>query len=405
MVREPGAGSPADRRAGVNAGPSSILVERPTIPVERYAQRLADAARAAADRGVSAVLIGVGADLRWTIGYAALPLERLTMLILPASGRPTLVVPRLEALPARAAPAVGGGLVDLVTWLETEDSIAIVARVVGRADRVAVSDRLWAMFLLRLQAALPVTSFGLASQVLRDLRIVKDADEVALLRMAANAADRVIAQMAAGPLVGRTERDVAREIRERLVAEGHDTAEFAIVGSGPNSASPHHEASDRVIRAGEPVLLDIGGPLGGYGSDITRVLWVTGGDAGLGPDDEYRRLYGALQDAQAEATASVRPGIPAERVDGVARGMIEAAGYGPNFIHRLGHGIGLEEHEEPYLVAGNAEPLERGMAFSVEPGIYLEGRYGARIEDIVVCGDAGPIVLNEAPRDLLVVDG
>jgi Xaa-Pro aminopeptidase len=261
------------------------------------------------------------------------------------------------------------------------------------------------MFLLRLQAALAGVDFVLASIVLRDLRLVKDDDEVALLRLAARAADRVIAQIAAGPLIGRTEADVSREIRERLVAEGHDEAEFAIVGSGPNSASPHHEASERVIRAGEPLLLDIGGPYSGYGSDVTRMLWLTGGDAAHGPDAEYLRLYGVLQEAQAEATTGVRPGISGERVDAIARGMIDGAGYGPNFIHRLGHGIGLEGHEEPYLVAGNGEALAPGMAFSIEPGIYLEGRYGARIEDIVVCGRDGPIVLNEAPRDLLIVDG
>jgi Xaa-Pro aminopeptidase len=208
-----------------------------------------------------------------------------------------------------------------------------------------------------------------------------------------------------GSLVGRTEADVAREIRERLIAEGHDSADFAIVGSGPNSASPHHEASQRVIQAGEPLLLDIGGPLGGYGSDITRVLWPTGGDSGRGPDGEYRRLYDVLQEAQAEATHAIRPGMPAERIDAIARGMIASAGFGPNFTHRIGHGIGLEAHEEPYLVEGNAEPLRAGMAFSIEPGIYLEGRYGARIEDIAVCGPDGPIVLNEAPRDLLIVHG
>ncbi len=235
--------------------------------------------------------------------------------------------------------------------------------------------------------------------------MIKDAEEIELLRFAAHAADRVIAEIAGGPLIGRTEADVAAEIRRRLVAEGHDNADFAIVGSGPNSASPHHDASDRVIRAGEPLLLDIGGPFEGYGSDVTRVLWLTGGDPDHGPDAEYRRLYDVLYEAQAEGTAAVRPGIPAERVDAVSRGLITAAGYGPNFFHRLGHGIGLEAHEEPYLVSGNTEPLAAGMAFSIEPGIYIEGRYGARIEDIVVCGPSGPIVLNEAPRELLVVPG
>ncbi len=382
-----------------------MTATRPAIPPERYGARLSAAATNAGASGFGALLIGVGADLRYLTGYVALPLERLTMLVVPASGRPTLVVPRLEALPAKGSPAAAAGLVDLVTWTETEDPIALVAGLVSGAPRLAVSDRLWAMFLLRLQAALPNARFDLASGALQDLRIVKDDDEVTLLRIAARAADRVIAQVAAGRLVGRTEADVSREIRERLVAEGHDSAEFAIVGGGPNSASPHHDASDRVIRAGEPLLLDIGGPLGGYGSDITRVLWVTGGDPSKGPDAEYRRLYDVLQDAQAEATASVRPGMPAERVDAVARGMIDAAGFGPNFVHRIGHGIGLEAHEEPYLVAGNAEPLRPGMAFSIEPGIYLEGRYGARIEDIAICGPDGALVLNEAPRDLLVVDG
>ncbi len=214
----------------------------------------------------------------------------------------------------------------------------------------------------------------------------------------------MIAAIAGGPLVGRAEGDVAREIRERLVAEGHDGASFWIVASGPNSASPHHEPGDRVIGAGEAIVVDIGGTVGGYGSDTTRTLWVTGAD-GVAPDPDFLRLYGVLQDAQAAATASVRPGVPCEAIDGVARGRITEAGYGPMFFHRTGHGIGLEGHEEPYLVAGNGESLAEGMTFSVEPGIYLEGRFGARIEDIVVCGASGPDTLNELTRDLLVVRG
>jgi Xaa-Pro aminopeptidase len=284
--------------------------------------------------------------------------------------------------------------------------VALVRSLLPRVvRRLGASDRLWALHLLRFQAALPTVVFEPASLVLRDLRIVKDTDEVALLRLAAQAADRVVHEVAHGRLVGRTEADVAREVRDRLLDEGHDRAEFAIVASGPNSASPHHEASERVIRPGEPIVLDIGGPLGGYGSDITRMLWVTGGDAAHGPDDEFLRLYAVLRAAQAEATHAVRPGVACERIDLVAREIISAAHYGAHFIHRTGHGIGLEGHEDPYLVAGNAEVLEPGMAFSVEPGIYLEGRYGARIEDIVVCGEDGPIVLNEAPRHLLVVTG
>jgi Xaa-Pro aminopeptidase len=261
------------------------------------------------------------------------------------------------------------------------------------------------MHVLRLLEAFPSIRLESAGSVLRELRMIKDADEIELLRLAAEAADRVVAQIAAGPLVGRTEGDVAREVRERLLAEGHELAEFSIVGSGPNSASPHHEASDRVIGPGEPIVLDIGGALGGYGSDITRTLWVTGGDPARGPDEAFLRLFAVLRAAQAQATAAVAPGIACERVDAVARDLIAAKGYGAQFIHRTGHGIGLEGHEEPYIVAGNEEALRPGMAFSIEPGIYLEGRYGARLEDIVVCGSDGPLVLNRAPLDLYVVDG
>jgi Xaa-Pro aminopeptidase len=263
-----------------------------------------------------------------------------------------------------------------------------------------------ALHLLAIQRSLPeATSYELASTVLRDLRMIKDPDEVALLTVAAHAADRVVAHIAAGMLVGRTEADVAREVRERLVAEGHDEAVFQIVASGPNSASPHHEASEREIRAGEPIVLDIGGTLAGYGSDITRTIWVTGGDSANGPDERFRHLFGVLHGAQAAATRAVRPGVACEAIDQAARTPIVAKGYGDAFFHRTGHGIGLDGHEDPYLVAGNQRALDAGMAFSVEPGIYLAGEYGARIEDIVVCGPDGPIVLNQAPRELLVVDG
>ena len=385
------------------------------IPAERYAERLAAVRREAAAAGLDAVLIGVGAELRYLTGYAAMPLERLTMLVLPAAegSAATLIAPRLEATPAKACPAAATGAVTVSTWQETEDPMLLVAatleaalgRPAAELGAVAVSDGLRAAFVLGLQRVLPGARFSLASAVLRPIRMRKDADEVALLRTAAQAADRVVAAITAGRLVGRTEADVASEVRERLVAEGHDQAEFWIIASGPNSASPHHEPGDRVIEAGEPIVIDIGGTVGGYASDTTRTIWVTGGDPSRGPDETFRRLYDVLQDGQDEARAAARPGVPCQRVDAVARGIIDAGGFGPNFIHRTGHGIGLEVHEDPYIVSGNAESLAPGMAFSVEPGIYLEGRYGARIEDIVVCGESGPITLNESPRDLQVVAG
>ncbi|HEY8990277.1 MAG TPA: Xaa-Pro peptidase family protein [Candidatus Limnocylindrales bacterium] len=381
---------------------------RPTIAPDRYRTRLDRASQATAAKGFDAVLVAVGPDLRYLTGYEAMPLERLTMLVVAADPDSiALVVPRLEEPAARVGCRPD---VRIVTWEESDDPHGLVAGLVsGRPAsgplRLGVSDQLFAMHLLRLQRALPGATFESATLVLRELRMTKDPDEIALLRAAAHAADRVVGQIAAGRLVGRTEADVAREVRERLIAQGHDEAHFAIVGSGPNSASPHHEASDRVIQAGEPIVLDIGGTIGGYSSDTTRTLWVTGGDPAKGPTEEFRHLFGVLRSAQERATRAVRPGVACEAIDAAARDVIEAEGYGQAFFHRTGHGIGLEGHEEPYIIAGNREALGPGMAFSIEPGIYLGGRYGARIEDIVVCGPDGPDVLNESSRELYVVDG
>jgi Xaa-Pro aminopeptidase len=377
--------------------------DRPAIPASRFAARLERAATATEAAGLRAMLVAVGSDLRYLTGYEAIPLKRLTVLVLVPGRDPVLFAPRLELAAAEAGLRTP---VEIRTWDETDDPYVLAVAGLPAAGRVAVSDTMLALHLLRFQAALDAaTAYVPASTVLSELRMVKDPDEIALLRMAAHAADRVVAGIAAGRLVGRTEDDVAREVRERLIEEGHDTSSFAIVGSGPNSASPHHEASDRVIGAGEPIVLDIGGTLGGYGSDVTRTLWVTGGDASKGPDARFLELFGVLFEAQAAGVRAVRPGVACEAIDGAARGVIEAAGHGAAFFHRTGHGIGLEGHEDPYLLAGNDLPLRAGMAFSVEPGIYYPGEYGARIEDIVVCGEDGPIVLNEAPHELAVVDG
>jgi len=380
------------------------VAARPTIPASRYAERLEAARLLIEERGLGALLLGVGPDLRYLTGYIAMPLERLTMLVLRTGAPVVLVVPRLEADPARRSPAAVSGAVQIVTWEETEDPHHLVAAA-AQVATLAVNDTLWASHLLRLQALLPAARFGSASPITGELRVIKDADEIELLRLAAHAADRVVDQIAAGRLVGRTEADVARETRERLLSEGHERADFAIVASGPNASSPHHEASDRVIQAGEPVVLDIGGLLEGYASDTTRTLWPTGGDPSRRPEPEYLAAFDVLRRAQAGATAAVRPGVAFERIDASAREIIAAAGFGPNFIHRTGHGIGLEVHEEPYLVADNSEPLRVGMAFSIEPGIYLEGRWGMRLEVIVVCGPSGPDSLNQSSLDLRVVDG
>jgi Xaa-Pro aminopeptidase len=337
------------------------------------------------------------------------PMERLTLLVVRREGPVSFVVPRLEAAKAGAIAPAAGGHTEIVPFEETDDAAAIVARLLAEAGAdgsrpIGLSNRLWAMHVLGLQRAMPAAKFEPASVVLRDLREVKDGDEARLLRLAAQAADRTVDATAAGRLVGRAEAEISREIRGRLIDEGHDLADFAIVGSGPNSASPHHDAGDRRIAPGEPVVLDIGGTLAGYLSDTTRTIWIAGDEA-IEPEPEFRRVYELVREAQAQATAAVRPGVPAEQIDAAARGVIAAAGYGEHFTHRVGHGIGLEVHEDPYMVTGNATPLRPGMAFSVEPGIYLPGRWGVRLENIVMCGPDGGEVLNQSSLDLRAVRG
>jgi len=351
---------------------------------------------------VDALLLSLGADLPWLTGYEAMPLERLTMLVLPVDDDATLVVPELEAPRVRHDPR----LFEMRPWVERECPVGVVAGLVGARRRLAVSDRCWACHLLELEKAIPRADWRSARSVVGPLRAVKDAREIAALRAAGAAADRVAAALLSGEiaLIGRTEAEVSAEISMRLRAEGHERVNFAIVGSGPNSASPHHEPGRRVIERNEPVVCDFGGSLRlgddvGYCSDITRTV-VTGD-----PGAQFRELFEVLRLAQAGAVAAATVGTSCEQVDRAGREPIAAAGYGDAFIHRIGHGIGIEEHEDPYMVEGNRTPIAAGHAFSVEPGIYLNGRFGARIEDIVIATEDGPLPCNEADHTLAVVEG
>ena len=363
------------------------------------ADRLARAQKAAADAGFDALLVTPGADLRYLTGYDARPLERLTCLVLPASGDPVLLVPELERPAALASPVGTLGL-DVRAWAETDDPFGLAADVIPAAQVVAVDDHMWAEKVLAFRRVLPDATQRLAGEVLRDLRMRKTAEEIDELRLAAAAIDRVHARMADWLRAARTEREVAADITEAILAEGHIRADFVIVGSGPNGASPHHDVSDRVITHGDPVVVDIGGTTeAGYCSDATRTYAVGA------PPDEFLAYYDVLLAAQIAACDAVRPGVACEQVDAAARDVISDAGYGEHFIHRTGHGIGLETHEDPYIVAGNSRQLEAGMTFSVEPGIYLPGKHGARIEDIVACTTDGVARLNARPRELVVLEG
>jgi Xaa-Pro aminopeptidase len=342
---------------------------------------------------IDVLLLSVGADLPYLTGYEAMPLERLTMLVLPRDGEATLVVPEIEAPRVEAHP----GVFDIRAWSELEDPVAIVADLAGAASSAAIGDHTWARFVLQIQEAIPSARMRPASAVTSPLRVVKDRAEIDALRAAAHAVDAVGAEMRKRPFGGRTELDVHREFADRILEHGHQRVNFAIVGSGPNGASPHHEASDRLISDGDVVVCDFGGTMDGYCSDITRMFVV--GE----PSAEVRDVYALLVDAQEQAVQAATVGTTCEAVDATARRIITAGGLGDRFIHRTGHGIGLEAHEDPYLVTGNREPLEPGHAFSIEPGIYFPGRFGMRLEDIVVASADGPDRLNTAPRDLAIV--
>ncbi len=366
------------------------------MPTERaaYALRRQRASEALRARGLAGLMLAPGSDLAYLAGYRMFASERITCLVISADGTATLVVPELESPRARAiAPDL-----EQRTWGETDDPYAVIASLVTRHGDVALSDQMWALFVLRLQQALPGRRAVLASTVTRGLRMRKDPHEIDALRAVSAAADRAYARVVRGQFAGRREREVAADLAALLRDEGHDEVSFTIVASGPNGASPHHETGDRRIERGDAIVLDFGGTRDWYCSDITRTVHV--GE----PSGETRAVHDAVRRAQEAGYAAARAGAAASSVDAAARKVIDDAGYGKYFIHRLGHGIGLDGHEHPYLVSGNDETLETGMAFSIEPGIYLPGRFGVRIEDIAfVDGDGHAAPLNRADHALAIV--
>ncbi len=348
-----------------------------------------------AEQDIDALLLSVGHDLPYLTGYTAMPLERLTMLVVPRADRATMLIPALEAPRVRDLPEV----FELAPWGETQDPVAMAARLVTGSRRIAVGDQMWARFLVELLAHLPGVEYTRAVDVVGPLRMSKDPAEIDALAAAAAAVDRIAGELQRGeiPLVGRTEAEVSAHLGRRILDEGHERVNFAIVAAGENAASPHHHAGSRVIAEDEIVLCDFGGTMNGYCSDTTRCVFT--GEIPV----EIAEAYDVLHEAQRVGVAAGVVGTPCEEVDRVTRSVIDAAGYGRYFIHRTGHGIGLEEHEDPYIVEGNARPLEAGHAYSVEPGIYVPGRWGMRLEDIVVATDDGPRRLNNSDHALISV--
>jgi D-alanyl-D-alanine dipeptidase len=362
-----------------------------------YRARMERAARAAADAGLAGLLVAPGPDLVWLTGYAPTAVtERLTLLVLVPGRDPGLIVPALEA--PDAAKATGASALTLLDWTDGKDPYAVTAALLQRDGRFGISDNAWAMHLLGLAKTLPDSSYASLTEALPMLRAVKDAAELDRLAAAGAAADATYEEIRQVPFTGRKETEVAADLARLLREHGHEMVDFTIVASGPNGANPHHEPGDRVIERGDMVVLDFGGLLGGYGSDTSRTVHV--GE----PTDEERRIHDLVRAAQEAGFQAVRPGVACQEVDRAARAVITDAGYGAYFIHRTGHGIGVTTHEPPYMIEGEDQPLVPGMCFSVEPGIYLPGRFGVRIEDIVTVTEDGGRRLNDTTREMVIVD-
>ncbi|WP_329124465.1 aminopeptidase P family protein [Streptomyces sp. NBC_01465] len=362
-----------------------------------YRARMDRAARSAADAGLAGVLVAPGPDMVYLTGYApTATTERLTLLVLAVGQDPVLVVPTLEA--PDAEHAVGASVLTLRDWTDGKDPYDVTAPLLDVDGRFGISDNAWAMHLLGLQKELPGTSYVSLTEGLPMLRAVKDAHELARLAAAGAAADATYEQILKVRFEGRRETDVAGDLADLLRQFGHSQVDFTVVGSGPNGANPHHEAGERVIEGGDMVVLDFGGLKHGYGSDTSRTVHV--GE----PSVAEQRVHDVVRAAQEAGCEAVRPGIACQEVDRVARAIITEAGYGEQFIHRTGHGIGVTTHEPPYMIEGEEQPLVPGMCFSVEPGIYLPGRFGVRIEDIVTVTEDGGRRLNATAREMAIVE-
>ena len=361
-----------------------------------YAARMARAAGDAPGEGLAGLLVTPGPDLVWLTGYRPTAItERLTMLVLRPDEEPCLLVPRLERPDAERA--AGSGAVAVRDWVDGDDPYDAAAALLRPDGRYGISDSTWSMHLLGLQRRLPESRYWSLTERMPMLRAVKDEAELARLAAAGAAADATFEQIVGLRFAGRRETEVADDLARLLREFGHEQVDFTVVGSGPNGANPHHEAGERTIEPGDAVVLDFGGLMDGYGSDTTRT--VTVGE----PSDEVRRVHDIVREAQQAAFEAVQPGIACQDVDRVARAVITDAGYGEQFIHRTGHGIGVTTHEPPYMVEGETRQLVPGMCFSIEPGIYLPGRFGVRIEDIVTVTPGGGRRFNDTEHGITVV--
>lgn len=360
--------------------------------------RIAKAQELMAQTGAELLALSLGSNMRYLSGFTDEPGERLLLLLIPREGNPVFIVPELYAEQvAQASP-----FDDVRIWKDADDPGELLKRTIAelgiRTGRVLVDDTMWAAFLLALKEAVPRADFGLASQVTVPLRLRKAPDEIDHMAQAGTIADEAFEEVLRSKVSGMSELELATDLEEAMKEKGAEKIAFeTLVASGSNGALPHHRAGKQTIEPGDVVVLDFGCRCHGYCSDMTRTICC--GE----PSTEIQAVYKIVERAQEKAVHSVKPGVEAQTIDRAAREEISRAGHGDQFVHRTGHGIGLDVHEAPYIVEGNGLVLHEGMAFSVEPGIYLPGRFGIRIEDVVVVTKTGARAMTSSIRALQVV--
>ncbi|MCB8985011.1 MAG: aminopeptidase P family protein [Ardenticatenaceae bacterium] len=363
-------------------------------------QRLTRLQQEMTTRGLDGIVLMPGPNQVYISGMHTHVSERPILLFLPANDTPAVIIPGLEAMKAKDA---GVAAERIFAWTDEEwfeGAFARAAEVLGLDGAHWGVEALYmrVLELEALQKVAPSLRTSHAEPAIMALRAVKDANELATMERAVAIAERAIERLLPLIKIGQTEKQVANMLTNLLYEEGADTMAFSpIVSTGPNGASPHAVPTDRALADGDFLVVDWGAYVDGYPSDITRTFAV--GHI----DPEMARIYEVVQLANQQGKLAAKPGTTGEAVDHAAREVIEDAGYGKYFIHRTGHGLGLEVHESPSMVAGNREPLAAGNVFTVEPGIYLPGRGGVRIEDDVVVTADGHRSLTSFTRELLTV--
>jgi len=342
------------------------------------------------------LVLAPSSNLFYLTGLKTTADERLQAFLVPAEGKPVMILPEMYR---EVAENLGKNSFELLTWADGTDPVDLLLPLVNKHSAIAaIDEKMWAGHFLSVRKAFPGYEFIGASALIRQVRMIKDQNEMSLLEKAGRLTDKVMGEVLMVIQPGISEKELAFFVESKLKEYGADELSFKpIIASGPNTSSPHHNTSERKLMLGDLVVLDFGGLFQGYCSDMTRTFSL--GKA----SEDVKKIYNAVREANEAGFHAVQDGVSCEKVDEAARNVISRAGYAEYFVHRTGHGIGLDIHEDPFIVFGNQETLKTGMTFSIEPGIYLPGQYGVRIEDIVGLTEKGPVRFNNFSRELIEV--